>query len=68
MLKFSECMRTHGVSGFPDPTSTPPSDLGNYKLTVRRGGTYLAIPYTINTASPTYKQAAAACRFGPTFS
>jgi hypothetical protein len=24
MLKFSECTRSHGVSGFPDRTATPP--------------------------------------------
>jgi hypothetical protein len=79
MLKFSECMRSHEVSGFPDPTATAPAGfsdptagapVGNsgYSAVIRRGGVYLAIPNTINTASPSYRQAAAACRFGPTFS
>jgi hypothetical protein len=68
MLKFSQCMRAHGVTGFPDPTETPPADFGDYSSVVRRGGVYLAVPSTINAASPAYKHAAAACRFGPVFS
>jgi hypothetical protein len=74
MLKFSECMRSHDVRGFPDPTATPPAGFsdptagppaGNsgYSAVIRRGGVYLAIPNTINRASPSYRQAAAACRF-----
>jgi len=66
-LKFSECMRAHGVTGFPDPTTSPPPSLSGYSAVIRRGD-YLAIPDTINMASPTYKRAAAACRFGPRFS
>jgi len=78
LLKLSECMRSHGVTGFPDPTSAPPAGFPgpaagapaghSYSAVIRRGGAYLAIPDTINTASPSYRQAAAACRFGPTFS
>jgi hypothetical protein len=30
-----------------------------------RGGVFLAIPNTINTSSPAFKQASAACHFGP---
>jgi hypothetical protein len=67
MLKFSQCMRAHGVTGFPDPTTTPLAPRGGY-TTIRRGGVYLAIPDTINPTSPTYQQAARACRFGPVFS
>jgi len=66
-LRFSECMRAHGVTGFPDPTASPPPSLSGYSAVIRRG-VYLAIPDTINMASPTYKRAAAACRFGPAFS
>ena len=77
LLKLSECMRSHGVTGFPDPTSAPPAGFPgpaagapaghSYSAVIRRGGAYLAIPETINTASPSYRQAAAACRFGPRF-
>jgi hypothetical protein len=71
MLKLSECMRSHGVSGFPDPTDTDPTGGGplssqsGYSAVIHRGGVWLAIPDTINPTSPTYRQAAAACRFGP---
>jgi len=66
-LKFSECMRAHGVTGFPDPTASPPPRLSGYSAVIRRG-VYLAIPDTINMGAPTYRRAAAACRFGPAFS
>lgn len=68
MLKFSQCMRAHGVTSFPDPTSNPPSSHTGYSQLVRRGGAYLAVPDTINAGAPTYKQAATACQFGPAFS
>jgi hypothetical protein len=61
--EVSVCMRRHGVSGFPDPTLTPPSSPAGYSLLEDRGGVVLAIPDTINTASPVFKQASAACGF-----
>jgi hypothetical protein len=66
-LKFSRCMRAHGVTRFPDPSASPPASLSGDGAVIRRG-VYLAIPDTINMASPTYRRAAAACRFGPRFS
>jgi hypothetical protein len=63
MLHVSQCMRRHGVSGFPDPTLSPPSSPTGYSEVVDRGGVVLAIPNTIDTASPAFKQAAAACGF-----
>jgi len=67
MLQFSRCMRAHGVTGFPDPTTTQLAPRSGY-FTIRSGGVYLAIPNRINRASPTYQRAARACRFGPGFS
>jgi hypothetical protein len=64
MLTISECMRAHGVTGFPDPTTNPPSSIRGYSLVLGRGGVFLAVPDTINTGSPAYTTAAAACRFG----
>jgi len=55
-------MRQHGVSGFPDPTLSLPSSPAGYSLLEDRGGVVLAVPSTINPASPTFKQAAAAWR------
>jgi hypothetical protein len=65
MLATSECMRTHGVTGFPDPTTTPPLSINGYSQVIGRGGVFIAVPDTINPGSPTYAQAAAACLFGP---
>jgi hypothetical protein len=65
MLKISECMRTHGISGFPDPSTSPPSNPAGNSAIVGNGGYYLAIPKSIDTHSPAFKQAAATCSFGP---
>ncbi|HXB64776.1 MAG TPA: hypothetical protein VNV42_07880 [Solirubrobacteraceae bacterium] len=65
MLKISECMRTHGISGFPDPSTSPPSNPAGNSAIVGNGGYYLAIPKSIDTRSPAFKQAAATCSFGP---
>ena len=64
MLEISQCMRQRGVSDFPDPTLSPPSNPNGYSAILDRGGAVLAIPDTINTRSPAFKQAAAACKFG----
>lgn len=45
LLKFVQCMRSHGVSNFPDPSST--------------GG--LTIPNSIDQNSPLFKRANDAC-------
>jgi hypothetical protein len=62
-LKISECMRQHGVSGFPDPTLTPPSSPVGYSILEDRGGVVLAVPKTIDPGSPVFKQTAATCGF-----
>jgi hypothetical protein len=49
-VKFSQCMRTHGVSGFPDPSPS-----GN--LTLRAGGAGGLQPN-----SPSFQSAQQACR------
>jgi hypothetical protein len=63
MLATSRCMRAHGVTGFPDPAVNPPAGLGNYSMVIRRGGVFIAVPRTVDTQSPAYRSAAAACRF-----
>ncbi len=62
-LQVSECMRRHGVSGFPDPTLKPPSitNRAQYSIVDDRDGAVLAVPSTINPSSPTFKHGAAAC-------
>jgi len=64
-LRVSECMRRHGVSGFPDPTVKPPSisNRAKYSLVEDDDGAVQAVPSTINPSSPGFKQAATACGF-----
>lgn len=65
MLQTSECMRAHGVTGFPDPTNGPvPS--GSAGNSIGSGGhtVSLVIPSTINVNAPAFKRAAAKCHFG----
>jgi hypothetical protein len=61
--QIAQCMRQHGVSDFPDPTFTPPSNPADYGILENRGGVILAVPRTINPSSPAFRQAAAACHF-----
>jgi hypothetical protein len=57
-------MRTHGVSGFPDPTTKRPFGVSNL---VFAGGVYLGIPISINASSPVFRRAARACHSPPDF-
>jgi hypothetical protein len=66
MLAISTCMRAHGITDFPDPTTTPPPpSSGNYSAVMGRNGVFLAIPSNININSPAFEKAGAACHFGP---
>jgi len=67
LVAISECMRHHGVSGFPDPvTGTPPSNTQDYSIFdgigVGANAVWLAVPTTIDANSPAFKQAASACK------
>ena len=64
MLAVSKCMRAHGVSGFPDPTTTPPSSPTGNSMVVGHNGVFLAVPSSVNLQSPAAKQAEIACHFG----
>jgi hypothetical protein len=65
MLGVSACMRKHGISGFPDPSTSPPSNPAGNGAIIRNGGYYLVIPNSIDTSSSAFEQAAATCNFGP---
>jgi hypothetical protein len=65
MLEVSACMREHGIPGFPDPSTSPQSNPAGNSAIVGHGGYFLAIPKSIDTSSPAFKQAAAVCNFGP---
>jgi hypothetical protein len=63
MFHISQCMRSHGVTGFPDPIYAPPSSPQGYGLVENRNGVILAIPQTINVNSPAFMQASHICGF-----
>ena len=65
LRQVSECMRAHGISGFPDPTTSAPPDPSAYSAVLGQNGAFLAIPNSINPQSPAFEQAASACKFGP---
>ncbi|MGA2927919.1 MAG: hypothetical protein ABSG43_18375 [Solirubrobacteraceae bacterium] len=62
----AECMRQHGVTGFPDPiiTATPPSiNPGEYSTAEYGNGMFIGIPKSINVNSPAFEAAAKTCNF-----
>lgn len=64
LVAESQCMRTHGVPDFPDPTSTPPTSPQGYSIIEGLGSNlFLLVPSTINPDSPAFKQASTACDF-----
>jgi hypothetical protein len=61
-LAFSRCMRSHGVTGFPDPAFTPPQ--GASRILALRGMVFALSP-TISPKSPAFRRAATACGVPP---
>lgn len=56
LVRYSACMRSHGVSGFPDPSTTQSGQNG-----FGIDGYNFNLPSTMNTESPAYKSAATLC-------
>jgi hypothetical protein len=54
----TQCMRQHGITGFPDPTLTAPPNPADYSTAIDRNGLVSAIAKSIDTSSPAFKQAA----------
>jgi hypothetical protein len=67
-VKVAQCMRGHGVSNFPDPRTSAPSDLlaAGGGMISDRDGVILVFPSTIDMRSPAFTRAAAACGFALT--
>jgi signal transduction histidine kinase len=59
----AHCMRDHGVSQFPDPTNSAPSNLSRLGEVSDRDGAILVFPATLNMQSQPFTHAAAACGF-----
>ena len=64
-LEMAQCMRAHGISGFPDPTTHAPSSPAGFGLVMGRDGVFLTLPRSIDPRSPAFQRAAATCHFGP---
>jgi hypothetical protein len=65
-LTVAQCMRSHGVPEFPDPRTTLPSKSnlpGDGGEVSDIEGVILVFPHTIDTQSPAFARAAAACAF-----
>ena len=63
MLQLAECMRAHGITDFPDPTSSPPSappSGGGVAFGV--DGAFISVSQTM-MQSPEFKTAAGECSF-----
>jgi hypothetical protein len=64
--EMAECMRKHGVTGFPDPlvTATPPAVVkGQYSEAEYGNGIFIGIPSSISVNSPAFVAAAKTCNF-----
>ncbi|HWE32265.1 MAG TPA: hypothetical protein VG410_02200 [Solirubrobacteraceae bacterium] len=62
MLKLSRCMRAHGVSGFPDPVSSPPASPVGMAIAFGRPGAFIVVPQSLDPQSPTFETAAKVCQ------
>jgi signal transduction histidine kinase len=62
-LGIAQCMRRHGISEFPDPTTSVPENIGSLGNVDDRDGAILVLPYTVNQQSPAFIHAATACGF-----
>jgi hypothetical protein len=62
-VKLSQCMRAHGVSDFPDPTTSVPSNRTGIGEISDRDGVILIFPTGFDQQSPLFTRAAAACGF-----
>jgi signal transduction histidine kinase len=65
--QVARCMRQHGVSRFPDPTTSVPPNFAYIGEVNDRDGAILAIPATINMQSPAFMQATTTCGFMPDY-
>jgi signal transduction histidine kinase len=61
----AQCMRRHGVSEFPNPTTSMPSGLSGIGQIADRDGALLVLPATLDQSSPAFTHASDACGFMP---
>jgi hypothetical protein len=63
MLEVSQCMRGHGISDFPDPTTSMPSSMAGVQYLSDRDGVILIFARGFDDQLPAFTRAAAACGF-----
>jgi hypothetical protein len=73
LVGTTRCLRAHGLTGFPDPMSSPPSNQAAYGGVIGFGPNhgppgappvaYLAVPKSVDPNSPVAQRAATACHF-----
>jgi len=66
MVKAAQCMRRHGISGFPDPTTSIPSNpfpSGGGGVISDIEGAVFVFPASLDMQSPLFTQAANSCGF-----
>jgi hypothetical protein len=65
MLKVSQCMRRHGISWFPNPTTSVPSSMAGIGMISNFDGALLVIPSALVIRSGSaYGKAVEACGHG----
>jgi len=65
-LRLSECMRTHGLSTFPDPTyGNPPSNPPANGAFLAIRGAMFSLPSGLSPRSPAFQHAATVCGLRP---
>lgn len=65
LVRIAQCMREHGISQFPDPRTSVPTNVAGIDEITDFDGVILLFPATFNLQAPAYKQALTACGAPP---
>jgi hypothetical protein len=70
LLRWAECMRTHGISGLSDPKSGAPpgpgsADANRYGTLMGDGAYWVGIPVSIDAHAPAFMALATRCGESP---
>ena len=66
LVRIAQCMRRHGISQFPDPRTSIPSNAGpGIQEITNFDGVILLFPTTLNLQEPAYRQDLTACGAPP---
>ena len=62
LLHLAQCMRSHGLKTFPDPTANRPSPGSGFGIAFGHPGAFIAVSQAL-VQSPAFRQAAVDCDF-----